>query len=252
MNPTYFFISFLVLVCQMSTLALVKAGIPLNEKLISYWSFDQPAGNTVHDDSKNGRKGLLKGPQWVAGKYGNALKFDGKDDYVDLVPTSAKLFDNVKTFTITAWVTPIHKSSTHWPAIIHKYEGSKWNDMPWVGYNEAKDEWAWEITTNKFENVYHDTGVKVSFDVFSYVAFTVDIPNKVSKFYLNGEMKEKFDLPVAGARMSANPNGESSKIVIGAIRGWGNIPEANNWRGIIDELRIWNRVLTAKKIPKDM
>ena len=99
--------------------------------------------------------------------------------------------------------------------------------MPWVGYNEAKDEWAWEITTNKFENVYHDTGLKVSFDVFSYVAFTTDTPNKVSKFYLNGEMKEKFDLPVAGARMSANPNGESSKIVIGAIRGWGNIPEAN-------------------------
>ena len=106
MNLTYFFISFLVLVCQMSTLTLVKAGIPLNEKLISYWSFDQPAGNTVHDDSKNGRKGLLKGPQWVAGKYGNALKFDGKDDYVDLVPTSAKLFDNMRAFTITAWVKP--------------------------------------------------------------------------------------------------------------------------------------------------
>ena len=52
--------------------------------------------------------------------------------------------------------------------------------------------------------------------------------------------------------MSANPNGESSKIVIGAIRGWGNIPEANNWRGIIDEMRIWNRVLTDKEITKNM
>jgi len=211
--------------------------------------FDQPAGNTVRDDSKNGRKGLLKGPQRVAGKYGDALKFDGKDDYVDLAPTSAKMFDNMKLFTITAWVKPEEKATLDWPAIIEKYEGNKRNDMPWVGYYEAKNEWGWEITTNKGENILHYTGIQVSFDAFSYVAFTIDISNKVSKFYLNGVMREGFDLPISGTRMSSNPDGGS--ISIGSIA-HGNDLGWNNWRGIIDELRIWNRFLTAKEIAKNM
>lgn len=78
MSSTRFFVCFLTIGYQIPSLISAQAGIPLNEKLIAYWSFDQPVGNTVRDDTENGRKGLLKGPQWVAGKYGNALKFDGK------------------------------------------------------------------------------------------------------------------------------------------------------------------------------
>ncbi|MCZ6677257.1 MAG: hypothetical protein O7E52_08410, partial [Candidatus Poribacteria bacterium] len=188
------------------------------EQLVAYWSFDQGVGDKATDDSGNGRDATIKAPKWADGKLDSALEFDGVDDYVDLAETSAKLFDGITEFTITAWVKPVHKGTSDWPAILEKWQGSFRNDMPWVGYSEEKDQWAWEITTDKVENVLHVTGIAVSFDVFNYVAFTVDIPNKVGKFYLNSEMKDEFKLPISGTRMSSNPNGEISGISIGVIR----------------------------------
>ncbi|MBM3235032.1 LamG domain-containing protein [Candidatus Poribacteria bacterium] len=220
----------------------------LKEKLIAYWSFDTGSGDEATDDSGNGRNGTLVGPKWASGKFGSALEFDGVDDYVDLAKTSANLFDGIAEFTLTAWVKPVHKGANDWPAILQKYQGSVWNDMPWVGYYESKDQWAWEITTDKAENMYRETGVKVSFDVFSYVAFTVDIPDKVSKFYLDGKREDEFKMAISGTKMSSNPDGGSSKISIGAIRYAGG----NCWFGAIDELRIWSRVLDADEIKKNM
>ena len=45
-----------------------------------------------------------------------------------------------------------------------------------------------KCTTNEGENILHYTGIQVSFGVFSYVAFTIDISNKVSKFHMNDVM----------------------------------------------------------------
>ena len=59
----------------------------------------------------------------------------------------------------------------------------------------------------------------------------------------------KFGLLISETRMFSNS--DEGNISIGSIA-HGNDLSWNNWRGIIDELRIWNRVLTAKKIPKDM
>ena len=49
---------------------------------------------------------ITNGPTWVKGKYGNALSFDGVDDYVNStfsLPTTA--------FTISLWINPV--SYTH-------------------------------------------------------------------------------------------------------------------------------------------
>jgi len=52
---------------------------PGNEGLVAYYAFD----NDANDSSGNGNDGILNGdPQWVAGKIGGALEFNG-DDYVN-------------------------------------------------------------------------------------------------------------------------------------------------------------------------
>jgi hypothetical protein len=51
--------------------------------LAAYWKFDEGSGTTAYDSSGNGNDGVFNGdPQWVAGKYGGALSFNG-DDYLD-------------------------------------------------------------------------------------------------------------------------------------------------------------------------
>ena len=44
---------------------------------LGIWFFDDGNGNTAKDTSKNGNDGDIDGAQWVDGKFGGALKFEG-------------------------------------------------------------------------------------------------------------------------------------------------------------------------------
>jgi len=75
--------------------------------LISYWSFDENKGNVTYDQSlRGGNNGTLynfgfdgNNSDWVVGRHGYALRFDGDDDYVDI----GRLLDRATSFSIEAW-----------------------------------------------------------------------------------------------------------------------------------------------------
>src|SRR3989338_4678354 len=59
--------------------------IGLNDGLVGYWSFDgsSMAADTAYDSSGNGNTGTLtNGPARAIGRIGQALSFDGSNDYV--------------------------------------------------------------------------------------------------------------------------------------------------------------------------
>ena len=63
--------------------------IDLNYGLAGWWKFDETKGKVANDSSGKKRNGELKNfdsdtAQWVKGPVGNALLFDGKNDYVDV------------------------------------------------------------------------------------------------------------------------------------------------------------------------
>ena len=71
--------------------------------LVGWWKFD---GNT-NDSSDNGNNGTEKGdPTYVAGKIGQAISFDGRDDRIEVDATFAdnlELF-SAKAISVSAWV----------------------------------------------------------------------------------------------------------------------------------------------------
>jgi len=69
--------------------------------LVGYWSFDEGAGTTAYDASGKGNNGKIYGAKWVPGKFGQALSFDGADDYVE-VPYNP-IF-NSNSFTVMIWI----------------------------------------------------------------------------------------------------------------------------------------------------
>jgi len=72
--------------------------IPANG--VSYWKLD----NTP-TDSNGDNDGTLNGnPDWVAGKLGNALHFDGIDDYVEIADSPELNFGISDDFTLEAWI----------------------------------------------------------------------------------------------------------------------------------------------------
>src|SRR5437867_1258430 len=81
----------------------------LNSGLVGWWTFDgkDVAGVTAYDRSGNANSGTLtNGPTKTIGKIGQALNFDGTDDYVQLPgPPSASL-DSIGTTTMSVWIYP--------------------------------------------------------------------------------------------------------------------------------------------------
>src|SRR3990167_283101 len=73
--------------------------------LVGYWNFDEGSGATVADSSGNGNTGTLtNGPTWTTGKIGQALSFDGSNDYVDAGTGSS--LNLASSLTVSAWIKP--------------------------------------------------------------------------------------------------------------------------------------------------
>ena len=88
-----YFVSFILV------LGLVSS---VSAELVAHWRLDEGSGDTVFDLSGSDNDGTIEGnPQWVTGKIGGALKFDGDDDQITL---KNQLTIGSSSNTITAWV----------------------------------------------------------------------------------------------------------------------------------------------------
>ncbi|HLE48844.1 MAG TPA: DUF2341 domain-containing protein [Patescibacteria group bacterium] len=76
---------------------------------VGYWKLDENTGQSANDSSGTGNNGTLgvnssagsDDPAWTDGKFGNALKFDGTDDFVTTGLTSPELGAN--DYTVGFW-----------------------------------------------------------------------------------------------------------------------------------------------------
>ncbi|MBP95379.1 hypothetical protein CMK18_05460 [Candidatus Poribacteria bacterium] len=66
------------------------------------WLLDEKTSNKVKDVSDNDNHGEIQGAKWAKGKFGSALKFNGKTDRV-VIPNSDSLYAK-KVWTITSWI----------------------------------------------------------------------------------------------------------------------------------------------------
>ena len=106
LRKNLFFVAAIFLIFKLfmpfSVLASVDPGngIDISSGLSGYWNFEENNGDTAYDRSGNGNDGTIHGASWTTGISGNALSFDGVDDYVDIG-------NNVKPpfpVTVSAWV----------------------------------------------------------------------------------------------------------------------------------------------------
>ena len=77
----------------------------VTDGLVSYWTFDEQdiTDKTVKDVWGKNSGTIVGDPKVVAGKVGDALEFDGSDDYVNLT-NLGDFGSKVGTSTFEAWV----------------------------------------------------------------------------------------------------------------------------------------------------
>src|SRR5262245_13838055 len=89
--------------------------------LVAAYNFNEGAGNTVADASGNGNTGVLSNTTWsTAGKFGNALSFNGVNSWVTIGDSSS--LDLTTGMTLEAWVRP--SALRGWRSVILKEKPS--------------------------------------------------------------------------------------------------------------------------------
>jgi len=188
--------------------------------------FNENKGDTAVDSSSNGNNGTLKemaDSDWVSGKFGNALDFDGTDDRVEVNADSTLNVNN--TMTIELWLKPDLKAFTANERIIYKYDGAdNW-------YQIAIDKDKFVVQANfKIGGKYYQDGTTNAISGNNWSHVTVTFNSGIIKIYINGVEDIGGDAGNLGAT-AGNTN-----LFIGSRVG------NSCFHGLIDEVRISNKV----------
>ena len=203
--------------------------------LVGHWKFDEGSGTSTADASGNGNNGTLQnGLTWTTGQVGGALRFDGTNDLV-LVPDAASL-KPTSTLSVFLWINK-ESSDTAIRTAIAKENAS---NRGWLIYHENTDKLTCGIDTDNNQRYDADELLTstntVSRGGWHHVGFTFN--RGVLTVYVDGLAN--------GAKTLTETNVPSDldALQIG-IRGDGR---TQPWFGLLDEVRIYNRVLSDAEI----
>ncbi len=217
--------------------------------LVGEWSFDD-SSNPGRDDSGNGNNGTIYSgttvcnynpgplqtgcPQVFPGEVRNALSFS-ENSYVNLPKSN---FGTFKSYTFESWIYPesinINQTIIGFPIYVsnNQYIQLRINNQNKIRFSFRDDEGIEKniigitnIDRNKF---YHVVGIR-------------DSSNGILKIYINGV----FNGQETGTYNDITTTNSMHTFCIGR---WGYSSGSEYFNGLIDEVRIYKRALTAYEI----
>ncbi len=209
--------------------------------LVAAFSFNEGLGGIVNDVSGAGNTGTITGAAWTsAGRYGNALAFDGASNAITI--SDAPSLALTTGMTLEAWVKPAALSG--WRTILYKErpDGGGGTALAWALY--ASDDTAPPAVYGMLAGATgnnqwtHATGTTMlPLNTWTHVAGTYD--GSALRLYVNGVLVKT--LALAG----------SLAVTPGALRIGGHAGAGQYFSGLVDEIRVYNRALSQAEIQAD-
>ena len=234
-----------LLVCGL----LCIAGPHVQAAVIAAYQFDETSGNVADDAIRSsvdssGTLSNFGGTQWVTGKIGNALLFDGANDYVwaadPLGATTTQL-------SVSAWIwagdpsTAGLQAPNQWGSITKAWGAGQFH----FGFNAA---------TGSIGNYLNTSGANptqspstLSLEAWHHVAFTYDGTVGEHKLYIDGSLMDTKAAP-----LSLTSDGTHMGIGVKLNSGTATTPATDGsqgyWKGMIDDLVYFDNALTETEI----
>ena len=203
--------------------------------LVAHWKLDETTGNQAAD-SVGGHHGTVSGATWTAGKFGGALQFDGKKSRIS-VPHRDSL-SLTSPFTLSAWIyvdtfgdgskdpnkgyrTVLTKATS---GDIANYWFGTWQSELLFGF--------WDVGV--WREVW-TSGLKLQKARWYHIAMTYDDRTGEVLLYVDGTQVLKASMP-----QPLTANKQDLQI--------GRSQYGEYWHGKLDDIRIYDRVLSAEEI----
>ncbi len=201
--------------------------------LVASYSFEEGTGTTTNDASGNNNRGTLSNATWTtSGKYGNALAFNGTNSVVN-IPDAASL-RLTTAMTLEAWVYPT-AAGNQWRTVVMKEVA---NELSYALYaNEDVDVPAAYV---RIGSTSRRVGGASALPLNTWTHLAATYASGALRIYVNGTLVSTQS--VTGSIASA-----TRPLRIGGNTVWGEY-----FAGRIDEVKVYNRALSAAEIAADM
>ncbi len=215
-----------------------SSSINLNTGLGGYWKFDEGTGTVAYDSSGNRYNGTLSSPAplWTTGKIGgSSLTFASSTKIT--VSGSPQLQISSSTFTISLWIKPVSYVTgglgNQWSNQIMQKQvyGTSTGSGFRYGLKSGFIPIFWTTETGGTLNTVASLGLSVG--TFSHLVTTYD--GATLTYYINGSP--------AGSVSGTYVAPISSSLELG-----GNQSDLWSTNSVIDDVRIYNRALSASEI----
>jgi hypothetical protein len=209
-----------------------NTGPQLPAGLVLGLPFKEGMGTATADVSGNQHVATVNGATWTTGRYGSGLSFDGVNDLVTV--NDSALLRLTTGMTLSAWVRPTALQT--WPTLILK---ERPGDLSYALYANTPNPGpgGYLRTSDGFFQV--EGGGGLALGAWSHVAVTYD--GTFIRTYVNG-------VQVGSAGASGAIFASNNPLRIGGNTVW---PD-EFYNGAIDEVRVYNRPLSAAEIATDM
>jgi Concanavalin A-like lectin/glucanases superfamily/Domain of unknown function (DUF1929)/Bacterial Ig domain/Kelch motif len=199
--------------------------------LVAAYGFNEGIGVQVTDASGQANTGTISSATWTTtGKFGAALSFNGTSSWVTVADAAS--LDLTTGMTIEAWVNPA--AGTGWRTVVLKENAGGLAYALYAANNASRP--AGFVHTSADAGLNGTSAVPLS--TWTHLALTFD--GTTLRMFVNGV--QVSSVAVAGAAVVT-----SNGLRIGGNSIWGEY-----FRGLIDEVRIYNRALAASEIQTDM
>ena len=247
----------LIFVIINTTLSSHVHGLPcVTDGLVSYWTFDKSniSGRKVEDVWGDNNATIKGNPKIVTGQLGEALEFDGSEDYVNLT-NLGDFGSQVGSSTFEAWIKVGHKND--WMVLfrVSDKDCMHWEFNIRSGERRTKDRIKHRIAFKApGENAcqgfsIRDRSIKISDGKWHHIVYTNEIVKKdvapiaqtfrQHNIYIDGK-------PISNSAIPLMFPGTFIPFVKPVHLGAGD--NQNFFKGTIDEVRIYNRSLTEAEV----
>lgn len=217
-------------------------------EMVAYWPFDGTLTETISNTT-----GAATGTTFVTGFKGQALK-GALNSYALADPSSSII--NLSSFTISFWVNTPPPST----GIIGLFSLAKtdafWGNLEIFvenGSTNTNGKLRTHIFNGTADKTFASDNVLNLFDAWVQMTITYDAVTSTYRLYANGTKVSTVTVASTGAIDVTN----QGKIVFGTVQfmttpsqtsSTGSQPWASYLTGMLDEVRIYNRILTDTEV----